>query len=57
MEQVYWDTSNPDILYYVDNQTFIRYHVNAKTIPSDTAGLQGQTLLGMETSCPVADLV
>ena len=31
VEQVYWDTSNPDILYYVDNQTFVRYHVNAKT--------------------------
>ena len=31
IEQVYWDTSDPDILYYVDNQTFIRYHVTAKT--------------------------
>jgi len=31
VEQVYWDTANPDILYYVDNQTFIRYHVSAKT--------------------------
>ena len=31
LEQVYWDTSDPDILYYVDNQEFIRYHVNAGT--------------------------
>jgi hypothetical protein len=31
LEQVYWDTSDPDILYYVDNQDFIRYHVNAGT--------------------------
>ncbi len=27
LEQVYWDTSDPDILYYVDDQDFIRYHV------------------------------
>jgi hypothetical protein len=27
LEQVYWDTSDPDLLYYVDGQTFIRYHV------------------------------
>jgi hypothetical protein len=31
IEQVYWDTSDPDILYYVDDQEFIRYHVNAGT--------------------------
>ncbi len=29
IEQVYWDTSDPDVLYYVDNQDFIRYHVRA----------------------------
>jgi hypothetical protein len=31
LEQVYWDTSDPDILYYVDGQEFIRYHVTAGT--------------------------
>ena len=31
LEQVYWDTSNPDILYYVDGVSFIRYHVGAGT--------------------------
>jgi hypothetical protein len=33
LEQVYWDTSNPDILYYVENgsHSFIRYHVSSKT--------------------------
>jgi hypothetical protein len=31
IEQVYWDTTDPDILYYVDNQEFIRYHVTAGT--------------------------
>ena len=31
LEQVYWDTTDPDLLYYVDNQTFIRYHVTAGT--------------------------
>jgi hypothetical protein len=31
LEQVYWDTSDPDILYYVDGQEFIRYHVAAGT--------------------------
>jgi hypothetical protein len=31
LEQVYWDTSDPDILYYVDGQEFIRYHVSAGT--------------------------
>ncbi len=29
MEQVYWHTSDPDILYYVDDKSFIRYHVAA----------------------------
>ena len=27
VEQVYWDTSDPDLLYYIDGQDFIRYHV------------------------------
>jgi len=31
LEQVYWDTSNPDILYYVDGPTFTRYHVREGT--------------------------
>jgi hypothetical protein len=31
IEQVYWDTSDPDILYYVDGQKYIRYHVKAGT--------------------------
>jgi hypothetical protein len=31
VEQVYWDTSDPDILYYTDGQKFIRYHVGAGT--------------------------
>ena len=31
LEQVYWDTADPDLLYYVDGQTFIRYHVGAGT--------------------------
>ncbi len=31
VEQVYWDTSDPDLLYYVDGQDFIRYHVTAAT--------------------------
>jgi hypothetical protein len=30
LEQVYWDTSDPDLLYYVDGQDFIRYHVQEK---------------------------
>jgi hypothetical protein len=29
LEQVYWDTSDPDVLYYTDGQAFIRYHVGA----------------------------
>jgi hypothetical protein len=29
IEQVYWDTSNPDLLYYVDGQVFTRYHVSS----------------------------
>ena len=28
IEQVYWHTSDPDILFYVDNKTLIRYHVS-----------------------------
>src|SRR5262249_40613088 len=31
VEQVYWDTSDPDLLYYTDDQAFIRYHVAAGT--------------------------
>ena len=31
LEQVYWDTSDPDLLYYVDGQAFIRYHVGTGT--------------------------
>ena len=27
VEQIYWHTSDPDILYYVDHNQFIRYHV------------------------------
>jgi len=29
LEQVYWDTSDPDLLYYTDGPAFIRYHVAA----------------------------
>jgi hypothetical protein len=29
LEQVYWHTSDPDILLYVDGTTLIRYHVSA----------------------------
>src|SRR5262249_32212318 len=29
LEQVYWSTTDPDILYYVDHNQFIRYHVAA----------------------------
>ena len=28
IEQVYWHTSDPDILFYVDGNRFIRYHVS-----------------------------
>jgi hypothetical protein len=31
LEQVYWDTSDPDLLYYVDGQDFVRYHVQSST--------------------------
>jgi hypothetical protein len=31
VEQVYWDTADPDLLYYVDTQAFIRYHVSSGT--------------------------
>jgi hypothetical protein len=31
IEQVYWHTTDPDILFYVDNKDFIRYHVGAST--------------------------
>ncbi|MFO0553903.1 MAG: hypothetical protein U0271_36315 [Polyangiaceae bacterium] len=29
LEQVYWDTSDPDLLYYVEDRDFIRYHVSS----------------------------
>lgn len=29
IEQVYWDTSDPDILYYIDGIQLVRYHVAA----------------------------
>ncbi len=28
LEQVYWHTSDPDILFYVDDRTLVRYHVS-----------------------------
>ena len=28
IEQVYWHTSDPDLLFYVDGKTLIRYHVS-----------------------------
>ena len=28
LEQVYWDTTNPDLLYYVDGRDLIRFHVS-----------------------------
>jgi hypothetical protein len=28
LEQVYWDTGNPDLLYYLDGQKYTRYHVS-----------------------------
>jgi hypothetical protein len=31
VEQVYWDTADPDLLYYTDGQKFIRCHVGAGT--------------------------
>jgi hypothetical protein len=31
VEQVYWDTSDPDIFYYTDDLEFIRYHVSSGT--------------------------
>jgi hypothetical protein len=29
LEQVYWHTSDPDVFFYVDGKSFIRYHVAA----------------------------
>jgi hypothetical protein len=45
IEQVYWHTSDPDILYYVDNQTFVRYHVKtgAKDNLHNFSGLCGSS--------------
>jgi hypothetical protein len=31
LEQVYWDTKDPDLFYYVSGKSFIRYHVAAAT--------------------------
>ena len=31
VEQVYWHTTDPDILMYVDGKSFIRYHVSTST--------------------------
>jgi uncharacterized repeat protein (TIGR01451 family) len=31
VEQVYWHTSDPDILFYVDGNRLIRYHVSTST--------------------------
>jgi hypothetical protein len=31
IEQVYWHTTDPDILFYVDGRNFIRYHVGSGT--------------------------
>jgi hypothetical protein len=31
IEQVYWHTSDPDIMFYVDGKNFIRYHVGSNT--------------------------
>jgi hypothetical protein len=43
VEQVYWDTSNPDLFYYVDGQVFTRYHVStgAKDKVHDFSSLCG----------------
>ncbi|WP_437722225.1 hypothetical protein [Sorangium sp. So ce861] len=31
IEHVYWHTSDPDVLFYVDRKDLIRYHVGAET--------------------------
>jgi hypothetical protein len=31
VEQVYWHTADPDVLFYVDDRTIVRYHVGAGT--------------------------
>jgi len=31
VEQVYWHTTDPDLLMYVDGKSFIRYHVSTST--------------------------
>jgi hypothetical protein len=36
LEQVYWDTTDPDILYYVDGKKFIRYHVGRSQAETQT---------------------
>jgi hypothetical protein len=43
VEQVYWDTADPDILYYTDGAKFVRYHVGGdrQEILHDFTGLCG----------------
>jgi hypothetical protein len=36
VEQVYWHTSDPDVFFYVDGKTFVRYHVAAAKIENVT---------------------
>jgi hypothetical protein len=31
VEQIYWHTSDPDVFFYVDNTSFIRFHVSTMT--------------------------
>lgn len=31
VEQVFWHTTDPDIFFYVEDKSFIRYHVSTKT--------------------------
>jgi hypothetical protein len=36
IEQVYWDTADPDIIYYVDFKSFKAYHVSTNTSQTKT---------------------
>jgi hypothetical protein len=36
VEQVYWHTSDPDVFMYVDNKTFIKYHVSTSQMEKVT---------------------
>jgi hypothetical protein len=36
LEQVYWDTADPDILYYVDGKKLVRYHVGKRQAETQT---------------------